>query len=225
MSQPKNFWARIDTPHFPQALEWLNKHPNVLYFFAHEQAERAHEQGWLICTLSQKGELWRHIKTDRNSKASGDCDKHPLGIAGMQDYCCKGYGLGQLPTFVTNHPKFTQTHVENRHAAYWAKHQPNNTHTTVTIERPVRPRETKKTVFAKLLEWFTNNYDKIGDGYNHPEFATVKAKVSEYYNDDVRLAGTGVRKRAMQEILLRFSPEFVNRCNQEVFSYDQLCKF
>lgn len=219
------WWGRIDEKYFEPAKNWLAAHPGVKFFFAHEVATNAHMQGWFLATQTQKDDFWKKIKTPgtKNGKGSGKIKTNQGGLLGMQRYCCKGTGINEPPTtYTTNSDEFTPEHIKKLNIDYWASKEKPGANVYIW-KGPSNAGVKRKTVFSKILEELADKYDHVDDPVedekkrryiNESEAYDLTMK---FYNNDERLAGTGVRERCCEEILYRYGRPFFKRTMKEKF--------
>lgn len=211
------WWFRVDDLYIDQFDAYVKKHDSAFeYFCALESATNDHWQGYVRCTLAHKEKLSKAIVTPgrKNGKAFA---KRPNQYDNILAYTAKGTGghggtVGEPPSqYRTNMPSMTKEHIAKLHYDYHSRvKSASSTINVYNWKGPSTTAKPRKTVFAKLCEKLEVKYDHINKVLDDPKSRRVIGDHEAYdltmevYNDDIRLAGTGVRERCVEEVLYRY---------------------
>lgn len=118
------------------------------------------------------------------------------------NYCCKGDSHGHPPASFFSSTGITAEDVAGRHEKWYEQNRPGEIGGGVGSAPARAPR--KPTVFSQLIDYFEFFTEEKG---REPTIQEIKEKTLEVYCDDRRLAGTGVIRRCLQHLCLRFNTE------------------
>lgn len=127
------------------------------------------------------------------------------------NYQTKGLGPETPPTDYWTNIQITPEEIALCCKSYWA----NRPIEVVQVEGASRKRS--RTVFQYVLDYAEENYDRneiIGPPIKKPRIlsdADAVKLVNRFYNADSRMAGTGVRQRCLEELLLRYGQPWYQR--------------
>lgn len=134
-------------------------------------------------------------------------------------YCCKGSSHGAPPDSCWNNFGYDVSEIPAAHEVWWAsKSAGRGTTVNVTHISGGAATARKPTVFSQLLDYFETYTEEHGE----PSYKVIVDKVMSTYNNDRRLAGTGVRRRAIQEMCMRFNEQLKRTIVNNVLDEDSL---
>lgn len=215
-SEIKEFTVRVDQIYWDLAQSWLNKNPHVKYLAVLEKATNWHFQIVLRCTENQRDAMGKAIiqaKGHKNGKGGFTTpgNKYKSCFA----YVCKGlgkYGDKDNPpdTYHTNIAEITPEKIKEYHAT-WFREYAHTVGVTIPGEGGFSRKRPRETVFKRLMDHCVENYDLVlpNDHLTKRQRRTISFDEAydlstTYYNDDTRLAGHLTRKKAIEEMLIRY---------------------